>query len=141
MPLTRVTNWRTALATLLAASAEATFAWGTFDCALHVCNCIRAITDVDPGSSYRGKYSDETGAIAIFGSSLATFAAGIAASLGCAEVSVTFARQGDVVWIDNNTEYGALGVIALGGRFASCATDKGIVLVPMKRWKRAWMIG
>jgi|SRR5208282_3656288 len=141
MPLTRVRNWEAQLASLLASSSEVPFVWGSFDCALHVCNCIREISGVDPGESYRGKYSDEAGATAQFGSSLADFAAGIATTLGCPEVGVTFARRGDVVWIDNGTTHGALGVITLDGRFASCATDKGLVLVPIKRWKRAWRVG
>ena len=53
----------------------------------------------------------------------------------------SYARRGDVVLVDNGTEYGCLGVVNLDGQNAACVTDKGIVLVHIKRWKRAWQIG
>ena len=128
---------------IIESAAELSFEWGRFDCALHVSNCVRAITvgAVDPGAAYRGKYSDAAGAAAIYGTNFETFIAGICAGLGMPEVPVTFARRGDVVFIDNDTPQGAIGVISLDGRFASCASDKGLVLVRMQRWKRAWQIG
>lgn len=141
MPLKRSTDWQLRLGQLIESSRELAFEWGKFDCALHVCNCVRAMTGVDPGAPYRGTYSDEAGAQAIFGSDLAAFAGGIAAGLGCAEVSATFARRGDIVWIDNDTEYGALGIVSLDGRFASCASEQGLALAPMRQWKRSWLVG
>jgi hypothetical protein len=141
MPLKRVNEWRERLGQILLSAQELEFQWGTFDCALHVCNCIRAVTGTDPAAQYRGTYSDQAGAEKIYGSSLVSFIATTAASLGCPEVPVTFARRGDVVWIDNGTEQGAIGVVHLDGRFISCASEKGIVLVHMRRWRRAWQIG
>ena len=92
-------------------------------------------------AAHRGKYSDEAGAIAIFGTDLGSFAATIAASFGMQEVPPTMARRGDAVHADNGTEYGCLGVVAMDGRFASCVSTKGHVHVPMHRWKRAWRVG
>ena len=52
-----------------------------------------------------------------------------------------FARRGDLLFIDNDTPQGAIGVVGLDGRFASCASGKGLVLVRLHRWKRAWNVG
>lgn len=139
--LVRHQNWPSRLHRIIDTARQVPFEWGVFDCALHVGNCMRAVVGVDPTAPYRGKYHDEAGAAAIYGPSLAAFAAGIAATLGCPEVPVTFARRGDVVWIDNATPQGALGVVSTDGRFASCVSDNGALLVRMHRWKRAWRVG
>lgn len=139
--LERFPDWPERLHRIIDSARELEFEWGVFDCALHVGNCMRAIVDVDPSAEYRGKYSDEAGAAGIYGGSLQDFAARIFAGLECPEVAVTFARRGDVVFIDNDTEQGALGVVSTDGRFASCVTDKGLVLIRIARWKRAWQIG
>jgi len=141
MPLQRVHDWPTRLHHIIDSSRSLPFAWGHFDCALNVCNCIRAMTGTDPGASYRGTYSDEAGAIAIYGSDLGVFAAGICASLGCPEVGVNFARRGDVVFIDNNTAHGALAIVGNGSRFAVCVWTSGLLLVRSHRWRRAWRVG
>jgi hypothetical protein len=120
---------------------ELDFEWGVFDCALHVCNCIKAVTDQDPAASYRRTYSDAAGAAAIYGSSFEDFIAGMASSLGMPEVPVSFARRGDVVYVDNDTPLGAIGVVSLDGRYASCASARGTVLVAIWKWKRAWQVG
>jgi hypothetical protein len=148
MRLVRHYDWPERLNRVLEAARSAEFGWGTFDCALHVANCIRGIvtSGVDVGASYRGKYSDEASAIAIFGTDLGAFAATIAATFGMEEVMPTLARRGDVVFVDNSTPqfpspYGALGIVSMDGRFAACASTKGLVHVHMQRWKRAWRVG
>jgi hypothetical protein len=141
MPLQRFHDWPERLHRIIDASRAVPFAWGSFDCALHVCNCIREMTGVDPGARYRGTYSNEAGAIAIYGSDLGAFAAGVCASLGCAEVAVTFARRGDIVFLDNGTPHGALAIVSTDGRFAACVWTSGLLLVRSNRWKRAWRVG
>ena len=140
-PLKRVPDWRFRLGQIIESARELQFDWGTFDCALHVSNCVRAITGTDPAANYRGTYSDEQGAAQIYGTSLESFVASFAASLGMPEVPVTLARRGDVVFLDNDTAQGAIGVISLDARFASCAGGKGLVLLRIDRWKRAWQVG
>jgi uncharacterized protein DUF6950 len=145
MAIQRVHNWRQRLGRMLRSERDLPFAWGTLDCALHCANCIKAMTGVDPGASYRGTYHDEAGAIAIFGSDLAAFAAGIAASLGMPEVLPTFAQSGDIVHVDNGTAYGALGVVGLDNRFALCISDThaagdNLARLGMDKWKRAWHV-
>lgn len=141
MPLKRVPDWRFRLGQIIESAQELEFEWGVFDCLLHVSNCIRAITGEDPAAQYRGTYSDEAGAAAIYGASLQDFVANTAAALECPEVIPTFARRGDVVLLDNKTPQGAIGVVSLDARYASCVSDKGTILVAQHRWKRAWNIG
>jgi hypothetical protein len=141
--LKRHYDWHVRLDRMLKSARQVDFEWGKFDCAMHLGNCTRCMTvgEVDVAAEHRGKYSDEAGAIAIFGSDLGAFAATIAASFEMEEVKPTFARRGDAVHVDNGTTYGALGIVALDGRFASCVSTKGHVHVPMHRWKRAWRVG
>jgi hypothetical protein len=146
MPLQRVPDWRSRLARILESAREVPFEWGRFDCALHVCNCIRAVAGVDPAEVLRGTYSSEAGAAAVYGASFEAFIAGQAVALGMPEVGVTFARRGDVVFVDNDTPQGCVGVVSLDARLVSCASDQGVVLLPMhfngkQRWKRAWKVG
>lgn len=141
MPLQRVPDWRFRLGQMIESARELQFEWGIFDCALHVSNCIRAITGTDPAESYRRTYSDEAGAAAIYGESFESFISTMASSLEMPEIEVTFAQRGDVVFVDNSTPQGAVGVVALDPRFAACVFEKGLILVRMHRWKRAWRVG
>lgn len=120
------------------------FEWGKFDCALAACDAIKAITGVDPGEKFRGAYStaEEAGAlIAAAGGTFGDFAAAIAAEYGMQEVGPRLARRGDVVWVDNGTPEGALGIVDLTGTRAACAATTGRLLIPMRRWRRAWRVG
>lgn len=146
MLLQRKPKWERTLAGRIASARELTFAWGSFDCAMWVSDWIRDATGVDPAASYRGKYSTEAEAEAIFGQDLGAFAATIASAIGAAEVHPNYARRGDVVFLDNSTPgnpsaYGALGLVDLDARFAICVSQQGVVRVHRKRWKRAWQIG
>ena len=136
----RLSDWRLRLDQTIDKARQLNFEWGVFDCALHVSNCIRATTGVDPAESYRGTYSDEAGAARIYGSNFEDFIASQSAALGLKEVPVTFARRGDVVFVDNNTTQGCVGVVSMDPRFVCCAGDKGLILVPIVRWKRAWQV-
>lgn len=134
-------DWRERLGRAIAEASSRQFEWGRFDCALHVCDCVKAITGVDPAETFRGTYSDEAGAAAVHGDSLQEFVAKIAKQLELPEISPTMAQRGDVVHVDNGTTQGALGIVGLDARFAVCASDKGLVMVRLHRWKRAWKVG
>jgi hypothetical protein len=141
MTLKRFPDWRDRLGLIIDSRRELAFEWGRFDCALHVCDCIRAMTGVDPAEGLRGTYSDEAGAAKIYGTNLQQYIATSAAAQGMTEVPVTFARRGDVVFIDNKTPQGAVGVVSLDPRFASCAAEIGHAMVAIEHWKRAWSVG
>lgn len=42
------------------------FAWGTHDCIIATCDHVRRVTGIDPAAPWRGTYSDEAGARAIY---------------------------------------------------------------------------
>ena len=141
----RLPNWERLLGAYFTSARTRPFAWGTFDCAMGLCDGMLAITGVDVGAPYRGRYDSEAGAMALIGSDLGAFAAKVAGASGMAEIKPTFARRGDAGLV-NNTLRGqaastALGQVDLGGNFAWCASDRGFVRVPMKRWLRAWRVG
>jgi hypothetical protein len=43
------------------------FVWGETDCIMATCNYVRDVTGVDPAKPWRGMYTDESGAKAIYG--------------------------------------------------------------------------
>jgi hypothetical protein len=146
-------QWPRRLHQLISSSQEITFAWGTYDCGHFVARAIREMTGIDVAAAYRGKYSDEAGAQKLFlqgqhsahpgapTDALGNFAAQIAAENHFPELKpVTLAHRGDVVWVDNRTQFGALGIVDLTGRHALCMSSKGTVRVHMQRWRRAWRI-
>jgi hypothetical protein len=141
----RFNNWPRRLHVLIQSSKAVTFAWGTYDCGQFVGRAIRELTGVDVAAAYRGQYSDEASAEALFlngHADLGSFAAAIAAANSMPEITpITFARRGDAVWVDNGTQYGALGVVGLDPRYAVCMSSKGTVQVHMHRWRRAWKVG
>ena len=139
--MTRLPDWEKRLADYIVEAKAKTFQWGNFDCALAVCDAIRAETGTDVGAAYRGRYSTLAGALNLLGNDLGTFAASVASGLGMAEVRPTFARRGDAVLLDNGDPTKALGIVDLGGRFAWCAGQNGMVRKPMSTWLRAWKVG
>lgn len=116
------------------------FAWGKFDCAMFACDCIEVMTGEDPAAAYRGKYSDEAGALQLVGDSLLRFAHDIAMACGMPPQHPNFARRGDLVLVNNGTPLGALGIVSHHGHFAWCAAD-GLARVKMERWRLSWKVG
>jgi uncharacterized protein DUF6950 len=142
----RVQNWNSLLPSHTSANGRGKkFVWGAFDCALAACDSIKAITGVDPGENYRGKYSTAAEASAVIAqagfATLGDFAAKVAAEYGMQEIGPRQARRGDLVFVNNRTPQGALGIVDLTGRRAACAAEHGRLLIPMGRWKRAWRVG
>jgi hypothetical protein len=154
LKMKRHPQWPRRLHQLISTSQDVTFAWGTYDCGHFAARWIREATGVDVAAAYRGKYSDEAGAQKLFLQgqhsahpgvpldALGNFAAQIATANNLAEVKpVTLAQRGDVVWVDNKTQFGALGVVDLTGRHAVCMSEVGTKRVHMQRWRRAWRVG
>jgi hypothetical protein len=137
-------QWQRRLAGRITSARELNFEWGKFDCAMWVCDWIRDVTSgaLDPGAAYRGKYSTEAEAIALFTANgvadLGAFAAQIAATINLVEVGPLYASRGDIVHVDNGTAYGALGIVNLDARYAMCVSAKGVVMMHRNHWKRAW---
>jgi uncharacterized protein DUF6950 len=134
----RLSNWRLALTAQIEKSKTLTFAWGSFDCALFACDCIRAQIGADPAAEFRGRYKTEAEAQAL--GSLSAIAEAMTARFGLIEISRGHAGRGDVVLIDNRTPQGALAIVDLGGRWAVCPGSRGLIRVGRHRWKRAWKV-
>jgi hypothetical protein len=142
----RLAHWETLLGAHFEQAHTRRFAWGTFDCALAVCDGIKAITGVDPGAPYRGKYTTEKEALTLIGPDLGAFAATVCQSSGFPEwlsgdgkPRPGFGRRGDAALVSTSAGP-VLGIVDLSGRFAWCAAERGFTRVPMKRWLRAWKV-
>jgi hypothetical protein len=137
----RRSDWQFRLAEHHRQTFNRSFEWGEFDCAMAVCDAVKAMTGEDPAPGYRGTYHSLAAALKICGGDLGNFAGGIAKAHGFREVPPAFGRRGDVVLVDNGEPSHALGIVDLSGRFALCACEKGTVRLPMTRWLRAWQVG
>jgi hypothetical protein len=137
----RIQQWQRALAEWQRITPTRIFEWGTFDCALASCDAIVAMTGTDPAEDFRGSYASEAEAQKIIGpDGLAAFAAGIAEKYAMTEAPPMFAHRGDLVLVDNG-QGDALGIVDLSGRFAWCVLERGMVRMPMERWRKAWRVG
>lgn len=63
LDLIRIVDWRTRMESNLISVRTKPFEWGTHDCALFASDHVNAITDVNLGENFRGKYSTALGAI------------------------------------------------------------------------------
>lgn len=57
--MTRVEDWPERLAAFIEQRRKMPFAWGSNDCALFAADAVCAITGVDLGEPFRGRYDDE----------------------------------------------------------------------------------
>ena len=130
--LARVQHWATrAFHDFLLARANEPFAWGSHDCALFAADGIQALTGVDIAADFRGKYSDEAGAIAAIksianGTTVEEAAAYCAAQHNLAEwKSPLLAQRGDLVTLEDDGRIIA-GLIHLSGRHIVAAGETGL---------------
>ena len=141
----RAHDWPTRLLNHVELARRTPFAWGVSDCCLFACDCVRAMTGVDPAAWFRGRYKTQRGAMR----ALKTFAGGgleatarrITAELGMPEISPALAQRGDVVLLslpDCPPENLALG-ICLGDHHAAQG-PAGISNVPLAFAVRAWRV-
>jgi len=114
--LRRRTDWPTRLMSVIDGAMDKPFRWGTNDCCLFACNCIQAMTDVDPAAHFRGRYDDRQAATKMlreYGGTLETVIERISADLKFPKIEQNFAKRGDFALIAN--EYGDAMAILYGG--------------------------
>jgi len=146
MPLTRTPHWATReLHDFLLARAQTPFAWGTNDCCLFPADAIHAFTSVDLAAPFRGKYTSEATALALFNTSTAGTTVGDAAA-GCAQQHGLVERQhplmaqrGDLVVMQNGGTLVA-GIVHLNGRHLVTMAATGLVRLPISKVSRSWAI-
>jgi hypothetical protein len=146
MALIRSQHWATrAYHEFLLSRANTPFAWGTHDCALFVADGIQAMTGTDIASDFRGKYSDEAGALAAIkaicgGSTVADAAAYCAMKHGLTEWKrPLFSQRGDLVVLEDSGRLIA-GLIHLSGRHIVAAGESGLKRISISKVMRAWHV-
>lgn len=135
--LRRLEGWDVALAQYLIACDSLALSYGRFDCALWVAGAIEAMTGIDLGGPYRGRYSDSVSA----GRVLA--AAGWKDVFAVADaflppISAQEARRGDVLGLLG--EDGPTLGIAIGGA-AIALSSEGPGRAPLDAAVRGWRVG
>jgi hypothetical protein len=131
-------SWHAPLERLFLAGRSRSFAWGSFDCALFACDCIRAQTGVETAAEFRGRYTNQAQAEAL--GSLAAIASRITAQFAMPEILPGNAGRGDLVLIANGTTQGALAIVDFSGAYAVCPGARGLIRVRRHRWQRAWKV-
>jgi hypothetical protein len=132
----RVDNWPTILFNEIERAQIMPFIWGSHDCALFACRVVEAMTGVDHGASFRGRYDSERGAAVLIKDAgglrqIATDAMG-------AEIPPLMARRGDVVLILQDGERETLGV-CIGAECAVPGID-GLMTLPITAAIAAWRV-
>jgi len=61
----RIKGWEYRLSELFKARAHSPFKWGTNDCCMFFADCVEAVTKVDVGEWFRGKYHGRTKAFGL----------------------------------------------------------------------------
>jgi hypothetical protein len=134
-------DWPARLSDVVQTARARPFKWGDHDCCLFACDAILAMTGVDMAEGLRGSYDDLPSAVAamkrLCGGGLERLAEHIAAQYG-REVAPAFAPRGAVTLFDDPAQGPALGV-CLGARTANLGRN-GLVMVPMRLVRRAWMV-
>jgi hypothetical protein len=143
----RKQNWQTLLHAFLEARKRAPFAWGSNDCALFAADAVHAMTGVDLGADFRGKYSTQAEAEALMKTTCGTADALALAVYLCAAAQfrpwphVNFAQRGDVIVLKNPDGSHSLGVVGLNGVHALFVTEGGLRRMRTIDCVAAWKVG
>lgn len=140
LELKRKDNWRACFSDEIDRIRRMPFDWRSHDCAMGLAvGCILAITGVDLGEPYRGKYSTIAGGLKVLKENGFDTVADMAASM-LPEVHPSMAHIGDIVSIPTDSEFGnALGVV--NGERAFVLMPNGIGTVDLLDATRAFKVG
>lgn len=142
--MARFPDWHGRLSDHIQGARGKRFAWGEHDCALWAFGAIQAMTGLDLGARFRGKYKSEAGAARLMrrfaGGGLLELAEKLAEEFGFAVWDTPLkAQRGDLVLVP--TERGpALGIVALHGICVWCVGRKGLATLPLASCLRAWRV-
>lgn len=120
----------------LRAALDRAFVWGESDCFCWVSDWIHQVRGVDPAAPWRGRYSDEAGAIAFYGE--IGFTALVEAAMAAAGLDRTSDPQpGDVGLV---LQAGTIPTLAIRtGLGWACKADVGVRTRPHTRLM-AWSV-
>lgn len=125
--------------------ARTPFVWGSHDCALFAADGVLAMTGIDIASDFRGKYSDEAGAMALIkqltgGDTVADAAAWCAQKHALAELPhPKTAQRGDLTVFLGQTGAMVAGLVHLSGQLVAMG-EGGLYRFPISKVLRAWRI-
>jgi len=130
-------NYHSLLAQFIKRGQNIPFSWGNHDCCLFACNCVVAMTGLDPGKKYRGRYSTELGAKKILkklaGGDVETAFTNV---FGAIKPRLN-ATNGDIVLVV--TELGKTAGIICGGQVWLVGID-GLTTMPLDAIVGCWSI-
>jgi hypothetical protein len=130
----RFPDWRARLESYLANQSGRVYRYGVYDCALFVCSAVEAMTGVDPGREFRGKYlSRETARQRL--QEAGGFAA-VAQTYGMRQIDPKIALRGDVLQMKRFS----LGLMSLNGTHAIVMGEYGLITVPALPAIAAWRV-
>jgi uncharacterized protein DUF6950 len=132
--LTRYPDWPARLESYIQGLKGREFSYGSFDCALFVCDAIEVMTGVNPAAEFKGRYSTRDEARKLLGA--VGGYEGVAAASGLAVIAPKLARRGDVL----RMRVFSLGLVSLNGRDAWVLGENGIELFPAAAAVGAWRV-
>ncbi len=141
-------DWEVRLDKYIHECANKDYSWGEHDCVLFAAGCIYAMTGIDLGKPFRGKYKTKRGAIGIlkrrFGGGLEILCEKMAQKHKWLEVRTTMAQRGSVVLFEDETGGTVVGIVGLSGTKAficDSRVKKGFLIIPFfEKAKRAWLL-
>jgi hypothetical protein len=133
LPLRRLPDWQLRMAALVEDRLHAPFVWGARDCCLWAADVVHAVTGVDFGAPYRGTYSTQAEAAAIF-RAVRGWPRLCSALLGPA-IAPAMAQPGDVGLVDSAD--GPALAAHVGGAWMSQGPE-GLLQVDPQYVVQAW---
>ena len=126
--------------------SKAPFRYGELDCCLWAVSHIQAITGIDVGGDFRGKYSTKKSAFALIkkvtgGTTVESVVDFVTAKFGMPELAhVNFAQRGDIVTFVQDGQP-CVGIVHLDGKNALFVAENGLNKIEVSKCSRAWRVG
>lgn len=135
--IARLPDWEQRLAAEIDAARNRAFQWGEHDCCMWVANVVLAMTGTDLALKWRGRYSDEAGAMA-FAAEFGRWPWIIDRAV-CEErinrIPVSSAARGDIVLSRHNNQLQP--AICIGDHLAAVGLS-GLIFLPRSAGVGAW---
>lgn len=141
----RKESWPEDMNKFIAANRFTPFVWGKFDCCLMVADCMKAMTGEDFAQDYRGKYSDQDGAMAVLtasAGSLERTLEGLHDAFGWQEVeNLNYMQRADICLLSSVAFHGFGGMLGIHlGEWVGVMGEEGMLFTSPKHVSRAWRV-
>ncbi|MEH3107157.1 MAG: hypothetical protein PGN09_07705 [Sphingomonas fennica] len=132
----RQIDWEERIVRYLEPLRARPYEWAKNDCCTFAAGAVEAMTGVDPMAEFRGRYATARGAVrAIRRIGAGTLPATLDAKFR--RIEAALAQRGDVVWIDDGSALGSLGLCWGPAMIAVGQQDErvGLIQVPRALWR------